>query len=154
MSELEKKTGMYELFQLGTAAIPYLVEEIDRGDIVPNLLQSPLGSIVTENHTQICTGAYAAYVIEMILALDQIDKTSFFTNAFFFGSELKNYLFLDGFIVYENNECVSKNKKEMKRIAQIYREWWEQNSSKSLPQLKAEWKQGRTPLSGSGYQWK
>jgi hypothetical protein len=152
-SDSKHKEGIIKLFRSGKEAIPFLIKGISCCDIVTNSLVNPTGSLLTDNHLRICSGAYAAYVIEMILAIDHIDEKKYFMEKDFLFSEIEHYLYFNGFIVNAKNDCVSQNKKEMTTIAGFYKEWWEKNSQKTLEELKKDWKDGIRPLSGSGFRW-
>ena len=153
--ETKNKEGILGLFNAGKDSIPFLINEIGRCDIVFNRLPNSMGSILTEDHLKICLGAYAAYVIEMILAIDQIDDKTFLLekDLLFSISEQKHYLYWNGFVVNDEDKCVSRNAEEMKNVASFYLLWWEKNKDRSLDQLKKDWKDGVRPLSGTGYRW-
>jgi hypothetical protein len=46
------------------------------------------------------------------------------------------------------------DREDIAGVKKMYVKWWERNKRKSLEQLRAEWKNGIKPLSGTDYQWR
>lgn len=147
-----RKKAIINQFCGGKKSIPTLIDDIQRGPETANELTNPTSSIMQEDNLRIFLGAYAAYMIELILAKEELDMKDFYRSDLLLGSS-KNYIFWNGFIVNRNGDCVSRNQREMDKIALIYKKWWGANNEKPLEQLRNEWKNNIRPLSGSGYHW-
>jgi hypothetical protein len=152
-----KKMAIFEIFNNGKKAIPLLINEIKNSKIIWNPLGNPLNSIASDDHLKICSGAIAAYTIELILAKDLIEREKFFKNKLRLldsGTDHAYYVYFNGFIVNDKDECVSRNRNEMTKVQKIYENWWKNNKDKTLGELRGDWKNRKRPLSGSIYYWK
>jgi hypothetical protein len=144
------KESILELHKMGKNAIPLLIDGIGCNKrIAAATLSNPMDSFLSFD--KICSGVINAYLIELILAREEIIQKNFFESPFILGHDQQNYLYLKGFITNRRGKLI--NKHDMTRIKMILKRWWEKNKDKAIEQLRDDWKNNFRPLSGSGYNW-
>jgi hypothetical protein len=143
-----KKKVIFELYEDGKKSIPSLIYNISDDTEIFNELQNPKYSFFGEVH--IYFGIFSAYMIELILGCDSLNKEMFFNNQFLFGSD-DNYIYNRGNIFNEDKKAINKN--DLLNIKQIYDNWWRKNKHKSIKQLRNDWNSNFRPLSGTKYHW-
>jgi hypothetical protein len=123
--------------RIGKAAIPYLIDGIDRDQKgfvgFVDVRSSNMG--LNGNYT----GIKAAYMIEYLLS-DSIGYQLFPLGVIVPRAH--------GKVVYA---LVSLS--DMKAVKEIYQAWWEANKGKSMQELQREWRAGKRVLNGEHYQW-
>jgi hypothetical protein len=142
-----------ELHARGKQAIPLLLPEIENTEVAPIQLENPFLSYKPFISPTLC-GAVAAYLIEMILGKPFLsihefqDKTSFMIEG-----NPESYVYGLGYIIdLGSGKPIGKGK--LRKIAGLYRRWWEANAGKSLESMRDDWRRGKRPLTGSAYEWK
>jgi hypothetical protein len=85
-------------------------------------------------------GIRAAYLIELLLSRDS------------YNLQEKRRVYGYALIVKDDNYD-RLSYQDMVEIKRIYLNWWNENNHKTLQQLRAEWKEGKRPLSGQPYKW-
>jgi hypothetical protein len=142
-----------ELHTMGKKAIPKLLPEIENTEVAPTELENPFLSYRPFISPTLC-GAVAAYLIELILGKTSLsihefrDETSFLIQG-----DPENYVYGLGYIIdLGNGKPIGKGK--LRKIAGLYKRWWEANASKSLESLREDWRKGERPLTGSDYVWR
>jgi hypothetical protein len=124
--------------RIGKAAIPYLIDAIDRDE------RGFVGFVdvrSSDMHLNVMnyTGISAAYMIEYLLS----DSIGF-------------QLYPRGVIVPRANGNVVYSKlslDDVKAVKKLYRAWWEANRGKSMQELQRDWRAGKRVLNGDHYQW-
>ena len=146
------KRAIYKLHKLEKKAIPYLIEDIGEPPSLTIQLANPLSSqIKKEVLDNEFSGVPSAFIIELILGRDFLSENDFFDSDFLLGVNPENYIFWDGIIVKMNGKTISKN--DWLQIEELYKTWWSKNKSKSISELRKEWKLNRRPLTNSVYRW-
>ncbi len=120
-----------KLLKAGKAAIPFLIAEIDRDEKVFYTKRAKTSSFIGPDVMDY-VGIATAYFIERILS-----------------GESEPYSVL-AIYSYRNQKLQYT---DMQKIKTAYQNWWEWNKYKSLPQLTADWKQNKRPLTKSEYRW-
>jgi hypothetical protein len=147
----DKKKGILELFHMQKDAIPLLIDSIDNPRILRGTsLVDPIESSVTIEDLQTNLGVLASYLIEWIIAVEDINTTEFMQSPFLLGNEHSHYIYSRGKIMVEGREIF---KQDLRRVKSQYQSWWEVNRSKSMDELRSDWQKGTRPLSGSKYHW-
>ena len=134
-----------ELLSYGTDAIPHLIKVIDVKEKGFMGFQDPRSSFIADGTIHNSLGIRAAYVIELILAMD---KESYLQKN---SGRLYHY----GFIVRdsEKEKLKAMENGDMKIIKALYLKWWDHNKSKTISQLRSNWKKGNRPLLKSAFIW-
>jgi hypothetical protein len=141
------KRGIISTYQMGEAAIPELIDRIadSRPDGID--LESPMSSLLEGPRPR---GLVAAYFVEWILAIDQIDQDDIMNSLYLLGNDLRSYIYQQAYILKDDKKI---SPGVLIAVKKAYEEWWERNSSKGLDELRREWKQGERPLSGTAFKW-
>lgn len=136
----------------GKQAIPLILPEIENTEVAPIKLENPFLSYMPFISPTLC-GVVAAYLIEMILGKTSLsihefqDKTSFLIEG-----DPESYVYGLGYIIdLGSGKPIGKGK--LRKIAGLYKRWWETNAGKSLESMREDWRRGKRPLTGSGYEW-
>jgi hypothetical protein len=142
------KKAIFELHKNGKKSIPLLIKEISDNTKVMNQIQNPKYSFYGETH--VFFGVFSAYVIELILGREKLNTENSYKSLFLL-EKSTNYIYTRGLIIDEENRII--NEEDLIKIRKIYEAWWEQNRSKSIEQLRDDWRNNIRPLSGSKYHW-
>jgi hypothetical protein len=134
-----------EILSYGKDAIPHLIKVIDVNEKGFIGFKDPFDSRIPDAMYN-SLGMRAAYEIELILATDERANLK---------NKKYNHLFRYGYIVHnvEKEKLKSMANEDMKIIKAIYLKWWNQNKTKSINQLRNDWKRGHQPLSKSAFIW-
>jgi len=139
-----------KVFNEGLMVMPILIEFIDLKQKSRVGFHDPSSSSFYEFSQNNYKGIKAAYLIEYLLAIDSIEsgKIDKQINTF----NIYGY----GVIVRQNNGDAIKKPltyDDIKKVKQIYEDWWSRNKNKTLHQLRDEWQQKGSVLTGSNYKW-
>jgi hypothetical protein len=134
-----------ELLSYGKNAIPHLIKVIDVNEKGFVGFMDPLDSRIPDAMYN-SLGMRAAFEIELMLAIDA--KASL-------KSKKHDHVFRYGYIVrrVEKEQLKAMTNEDMKIIKAIYLNWWNQNKTKNIDQLRNDWKKGVQPLSKSAFVW-
>ena len=146
----DNKRAIVSLYMMGKSAIPKLIEKIDDSNIVLFDLGDPTSSSWQKEDTEKRLGSIAAYLIEWILAIDDINLDDIMESPFFLGNDIENYIYPVGSIVIEERRVSAG---DLVVVKGLYEDWWRRNSAKELSELRLEWRQGIRPLSGTVFSW-
>jgi hypothetical protein len=122
-----------KIFMAGKAAIPVLIDQIDRDEKGSFGSSDVLSNYMGPQHLEYI-GIRAAYLIERIQKRD--NKHAFYRN----------------FTVRKNGGA-KLNYQDMKKIKELYQHWWDWNKFKSLDLLTIDWNGKKRALTGSKYYW-
>ena len=126
------------LKKIGKAAIPYLIDVIDRPQMGFIGFVDPTESTIHPARLNNYTGIRAAHLIEYILSDTSHPRIYHYSVIV----QAKSGDWLE-----------SLNIDDMKAIKRIYLNWWNNNQTKSLSQLTRERKKGSI-IDGSNYEWR
>jgi hypothetical protein len=148
----ERLIRIAELHAKGKHAIPILLPEIKNSEIAPTRLENPFVSDRPFTSPRFC-GAVAAYLIEIILGITSLSMHEFpYKTSFLIQGEPENYAYALGYIIdLANGKPIHKGK--LPKVSRLYGKWWETNAGKSLESMRDDWRRGKRPLTGSGYEW-
>ena len=148
----QKRAAVLALYEQGKKAIPALVDRIEDSEIAyqsTNVLASPvISSAPPDSQHDQFAGVLYAYVIELILARDNVSRDETGSCKFLLG--LDDYVYGHGLIL-NGNELIKAN--DLSRIKQIYLRWWTGNRGKNLTEMRQEWQRLHRPLAGTEYRW-
>lgn len=143
----------YKAHNKGKDAIPYLIGLIDCNSESDVGFVNPYSSTIDKFLFKNFKGIMAAYAIELILAKDKLEYPVVFKYEF--PSQKHPYnIYNYGVIFNKQREFKPLSYDETKEIKNIYNNWWDKNKSKSLNQLRLDWKQKGNILKDSPYEWK
>ena len=145
-----KKKAIFELHEGGKKSIPLLIREISDNTKILCQIQNPKYSFYGEANTYF--GVLSAFVIELIIGRETLSTENSLKSQFLLGGDYNNYVYTKGVIIdEENNRSITEA--DLIEIRKIYEAWWEKNKSKSIEQLRNDWRNNIRPLSGSKYHW-
>jgi hypothetical protein len=148
----ERLQRITDLHAKAKQAIPLLLGEINNPHPSPVELENPINSYAPFRSPRYC-GMVAAYLIEMILGLDNISlKAGINDPHFLLQGDPENFVFQLGYIVNKKSRKPIDQSK-LPQIAKLYEAWWKDNADRNLESLRADWKKGKRPLTGSDYEW-
>jgi hypothetical protein len=145
-----KKKAIFELHEGGKKSIPLLIREISDDTKILCQIQNPKYSFYGEANTYF--GVLSAFVIELIIGREKLNTEKSLKSEFLLGSDDTNYVYTKGVIIDDENKRSIKEG-DLIKIREIYEAWWEKNKSKSIEQLRNDWRNNIRPLSGSKYHW-
>ena len=155
LNMVKRQNATFKMHSYEKKIIPFLIDKIDINKKVLINLMHPLHSTFIIRSFENYAGFLAAYIIELIIGREELSMDNPMNRNFMLGcggKSIKNYLYINGVIVREDEQEIKFD--DMKRIKQIYKNWWQKNKQNSLEELRKEWKQGNRPLSGTFYQWR
>jgi len=150
-SMMDRQKAFAELYAMGKKAIPDLIEAIDDTATTFIFLHNPISSRVSKGSIENYSGILAAYTIELIVSRDKLQIDGEGDSMWVFGSDPQNYIYENGVIA--RNDSMFLSYSDMKKIAEVYRTWWEHHNMTSVEGLRDEWKSNVRPLTGSEYHW-
>ncbi len=139
-----------ELHKKGKEAFPVLISSIDINKKIFVGFKNPRSSTIYPIYFNFA-GIKSAYIIEFILS----NKKNINVDADILEKSPYN-IYTYSVIVKKNNDkpiMEALTLKDMKIIKELYLNWWSANKSKSLDQLREDWKNNRRPLENSNYDW-
>jgi hypothetical protein len=148
----ERLQRITDLHAKGKQSIALLLGEINNPNPSPVELENPINSYAPFMSPRYC-GMVAAYLIEMILGLDNISlKAGIDDPHFLLQGDPTNFVFQLGYIV-NNKSRKPIDKSKLPQISKLYEAWWKDNADRNLESLRADWKKNKRPLSGSDFEW-
>jgi hypothetical protein len=142
--------AVVRIFKGGKQSIPLLIDMIPKYRLWREKLNNPGNK---NSPVEFCTSGFIhTYLVELILGRKSLEIKE---GAELFLGSAENYVYWDGMIVKSKpNGPEVVYREALGDIHEIYKTWWQKNQHKSLRKLRAEWKKGIRPLSGSKYSWK
>lgn len=159
------RPAIVELHARGKESIPALIAVIDSSETTGAPFLDPASSTISNALSEFRKGVAAAYVIEMILMTEELHFAGDQDWSGPLGLNRQHYLYTgqQGVIIHSGGDSGwsgvgssgdrGLTVEELKEVKAIYQKWWEENKKKSIEELRADWKEGRRPLSGSAYMW-
>ncbi len=151
---------MKEIHSYGKDIIPYLINQIHRGEMLSpifiNPYESNLGKMDLHGGP---LGINYAYMIELILAKDSIKDNYVYKGGYdTWYEKMKPYKIYGHCTIIEkkdlnNPDVLPVSFDDMKTIKDIYKKWWESNKDESLEALRKKWRDEGSPLQNSPYMW-
>jgi len=138
-------------FSYGKDAIPCLIETIDENKIIVQGFMDRQSSYLPPLNNY--SGIESAYIIEFILAKESVDPNYNFNTS---KGENPYRIYHSGLIVKAEEKYPSYKAlkyEDMILIKKIYFQWWQKNKSKSIEQLRKDWKENNRPLKNTKYKW-
>lgn len=151
---------MKEIHSYGKDIIPYLINQIHRGEMLSlifiNPYESNLGKMDLHGGP---LGINYAYMIELILAKDSIvDNVIFADGNNIWYEKMKPYRIYDQCVIISKKDKGNPTKSkitfdDMKTIKSVYNKWWQSNKNESIESLRKKWREEGSPLQKSSYMW-
>ncbi len=151
-SLMDRQAAFIELHALGKKAIPHLVDAIHDDSMTLICLHNPISSRITRGSLNNFAGILAAYMIELILAKDELQLEDKGDSVWVFGGDPHNYIYENGVIARNDGGDLTHH--DIKMIMEIYKTWWQQSETRSIEGLRDEWQTNVRPLTGSDFHWK
>jgi hypothetical protein len=140
------------VYTLGEKSIPTLIQDIPSSRKVPVILNAPTSSTVEGPLWRYC-GVIAAYMLETLLSRPELALTDppQPDTGFFLGSNNTDYVYRQGTIKRSDGHLIGLA--DLRKIHVLYLRWWQVRKSKTLDQIREDWRNGSRPLAGSEYHW-
>ena len=141
-----------EIHKEGNKIIPDLINSIDKNQKTSIGFIHPYSSTIYPFHENYA-GVLSAYMIEFLLGVEkleciEVDVYSYEQNPY--------QIFKYGVIVRKVNDkpiMMPLQENDMKKIKKIYQFWWEKNKTKSIEELREDWKNNKRALNNTEYIW-
>jgi len=145
--------GIRCLHDLGMGAIPQLIQNISNSKELTTILTSPDSSDLGNVSGKMFVGEVSAYTIELILGREVLTvKQRKLDDSFALGSDTNNYVYRQGMIVSNGGKRIGSA--DLNLIEACYSEWWDANKSRTIDELRTDWKNGKRPISQTEFHWK
>jgi len=160
-SEFERLGRIVKLQAMGKDAIALLLPEVGNSGAAEGvLLVNPESSALIGDPGFSYCGLVSAYLIEVILAGSELRMDAHQDRGepegyLFLGASPENYPYWLGVVTIPDGTYYGRpvGRFDLPRISGQYLQWWTQNKERSLDALRADWKDGKRPLTGSQYSW-
>ena len=150
-NDAKRYNAVFNIHNYGKDAIPFLIEKIDTDKKSWTLVKHPNNSFVFKEALTNYVGVLYAYVVELILGKDRLLPNKTEQVIRILGDNNDNYIYWNGIIDCKGRRTF--NMEDMKEIKQTYESWWHKNKTRSIEELRTDWKNDIKPLTGSDYWW-